>query len=143
MLWITSESLCKLDYISEWMASQKNKHWQSCQNIARHIATCYHVQVQVQVAFSSNMDKWKLWVKLREATWKHSKNRSRIKMCKSNSPTDSGTYNEEVETIRQRTNNSIKTYERLLQSVDPEKLLLISTRKQRHLREYCLVKKIS
>ena len=63
-------------------------------------------------------------------------------MCKSNSPTDSGTYNEEVETIRQGTNNSIKTYERLLQGADPEKLLLISTRKQRHLREDCLVKQI-
>ena len=63
-------------------------------------------------------------------------------MCKYNSSTDSATYSEEVEMKRERTKNSFKTFERLRSDPDPENLLLISTRKQRHLRDDCLVKQI-
>ena len=62
-------------------------------------------------------------------------------MCKYNSPTDSSTYLL-VETTRKRTNDSFETFERLGQDPDPENLLVISTRKQRHMRDECLVKQI-
>ena len=61
-------------------------------------------------------------------------------MCKCNSRADSTTYDEEEKTAREGSHHSIRTSAYL--QPDPENLLLVSKRKQRHIRDDCLVKQI-